>query len=244
MTADPETRLRADARRNRDLILAAATAKFAAAGVEVPMDEIARAAGVGVGTLYRRFPDRETLIREVARDNFRRGKDEAHAAADAEPTAWQALVRILEQAAGLKLSTQLLLLSPMARAVLREDELTAGLRSELLEVLDGVVQAAQAEGSLRKDVGTGDMVIMLGRLLREPPGATTSDHVARTSSDRWMTLLLDAFHTGQSRLPGRPLTVEDLDASTTPSTVAARGQARGAADAGRDQSARPAGGMA
>jgi AcrR family transcriptional regulator len=59
MTVDSATVLQADARRNRDQILAAAKERFAAQGPDVPMEEIARAAGVGVGTLYRRFPDRE-----------------------------------------------------------------------------------------------------------------------------------------------------------------------------------------
>ncbi len=226
MTADPETQLRADARRNRDLILAAAKAKFAVAGIEVPMDEIARAAGVGIGTLYRRFPDREALIREVARDNFRRVRDEARTAADEEPTAWQALVRILEQAAGLKLSMQLVFLAPTARSVLQEDEVTGTLRKELLQVLDGVVRAAQAEGSLRRDVGAGDVAIMFVMLLREIPGNTTLDDVVQATPGRWTTLLLDAFRGGESTLPGRPLTVEDLDASTAPTTDVAGREAQ------------------
>jgi len=56
MAADPDTRMRADARRNREQILAAAKTVFRERGVDVPMEEIARRAGVGVGTLYRRFP--------------------------------------------------------------------------------------------------------------------------------------------------------------------------------------------
>ena len=63
MTSTENTpRLRADARRNRDRIIAAARTAFAEQGTDVPMEEIARAAGVGVGTLYRRFPDRDSLI--------------------------------------------------------------------------------------------------------------------------------------------------------------------------------------
>src|SRR5881227_3330880 len=91
MTADPDTTLRADARRNRDQILAAARSIFAAQGPEVPMEEIARAAGVGVGTLYRRFPDRDALIRAVAVENFERVLTDARAAAKEEPSAWLAL---------------------------------------------------------------------------------------------------------------------------------------------------------
>jgi AcrR family transcriptional regulator len=60
-----ERPLRADARRNRDRLVAAATAAFAAADASVPLEDIARAAGVGIGTLYRNFPTREALIEAV-----------------------------------------------------------------------------------------------------------------------------------------------------------------------------------
>ena len=79
MTAEA-TGLRADARRNRDQIVAAAKQWFAVQGPDVPMEEIARAAGVGVGTLYRRFPDREALIRAVVRESLTISVAEARAA--------------------------------------------------------------------------------------------------------------------------------------------------------------------
>src|SRR4051794_29077547 len=107
MTADPETPLRADARRNRDQIIAAARVIFVEQGADVPMEEIARTAGVGVGTLYRRFPDRDALIRAVAVDNFDRVLIDAKAAAEEEPTAWAALVWLLHQSVELQLSVQL-----------------------------------------------------------------------------------------------------------------------------------------
>jgi AcrR family transcriptional regulator len=71
--------LRADARRNRERILAAATAAFAADGLSVPLDEIARQAGVGPGTLYRHFPAKEALWEAVLLDRLERLADEAEA---------------------------------------------------------------------------------------------------------------------------------------------------------------------
>src|SRR5450631_3703142 len=59
--------LRADARRNRDALLVAAAAQFADRGVESPLEDIARSAGVGIGTLYRHFPTRDALIADVYR---------------------------------------------------------------------------------------------------------------------------------------------------------------------------------
>jgi AcrR family transcriptional regulator len=81
--------LRADARRNRERILAAATAAFAAEGLAVPLDEIARRAGVGPGTLYRHFPAKEALWEAVLYDRLQRLADEAevlHRATDPSAT--------------------------------------------------------------------------------------------------------------------------------------------------------------
>src|SRR5690606_39081124 len=69
MSTETTPPLRADARRNRDRIINAARTAFAERGPEVPMEEIARCAGVGTGTLYRRFPDRESLVRAVGLDS-------------------------------------------------------------------------------------------------------------------------------------------------------------------------------
>ncbi|GAA1975206.1 helix-turn-helix domain-containing protein [Amycolatopsis minnesotensis] len=218
MTADPETRLRADARRNRDQILAAARAIFADHGPDVPMEEIARAAAVGVGTLYRRFPDRESLIREIARENFDRMLSQARAAADEEPTAWAALVRILRHSHELQLSIQLAMLSPMAHAVLQNDPKTEEFRTGLLRTIDEVVRAGQAEGSLRTDIDTGDVAILAAMLLRRvPKGRFTA--IADLATDRCTAIMLDGLRAGVgTALPGRPLTADDIEppGRTTP----------------------------
>ena len=109
------SKLRADAQRNRDRILAAAAEVFAERGADVRLEEIAAAAGVGAGTVYRRFPDRDALILAVGVSNLARAVDEARAAADEETSPWNALVRILQQSKHMRLSMQLSLDSPKAR---------------------------------------------------------------------------------------------------------------------------------
>ena len=69
-TPTPDTVLRRDARANRDRILAAARAAFAAGGVDVPVEEIAERAGVGMGTLYRRFPTKHDLVEAVIEESL------------------------------------------------------------------------------------------------------------------------------------------------------------------------------
>ncbi len=209
MTAERGTALRADARRNRDRIVASAKEWFAAHGADVPVEEIARTAGVGVGTLYRRFPDREALIRAVARDNFANALAEARAAAVEEPTAWQALVRFLRRSTELRLCVQLAMTSPAARAIIKGDPRTEESRQAMLEVLDTVVRAAQAEGTLRPDVGTGDVAMVFVLLIRQVP--LPNEAACQVASERCMALMLDGLraHPGTA-LPAHALTSADL----------------------------------
>ncbi|WP_410656425.1 TetR/AcrR family transcriptional regulator [Amycolatopsis sp. lyj-112] len=211
MTADPETPLRADARRNRDQILAAAKTIFAAQGAEVPMEEIARSAGVGVGTLYRRFPDRDALIRAVAVDNFDRVLVDAKVARDQEPSNWDALIRLLHQSMELQLSVQLAMVSARALVILKSDPAIKALRDDLLLVLDDFVQGAQAEGKLRTDVATGDVAMLFATLLRQMPGK--NEEVARMAIRRCIGIMIDGLRVAgpNEPLPGRALTSADLD---------------------------------
>jgi AcrR family transcriptional regulator len=92
----PEKTLRADARRNREKILAAAAEVFAERGLEAPLDEIARRATVSIGTLYNRFPNREALIDAVFADRLKayvEAGEQALTRADADP--WQAFAGFL-----------------------------------------------------------------------------------------------------------------------------------------------------
>lgn len=209
MAVDPEATLRADARRNRDQIVVAAREIFAEAGPDVPMEEIARRAGVGVGTLYRRFPDREALIRAVARESFVKFADEARRAADEAPSAWAALVRLVGESQQLQVTVQLALMSSRAREILRDDPETRRSRDTVLAVLREIVRAAQAEGSLRPDVGAGDVAVLFSLLLKQAP-AMTDPTVPAT--ERAVVLMFDGLRAQPGTpLPGRPITDEDLD---------------------------------
>ncbi|MFI5606196.1 TetR/AcrR family transcriptional regulator [Amycolatopsis sp. NPDC051903] len=209
MSADPQVPLRADARRNRDQIIAAARTIFAEDGPEVPMEEIARAAGVGVGTLYRRFPDREALIRAVAVDNFSRVLDDARRASEEEPTAWQALVRLLYQSVELHLSVQLAMVSKLALEILKDDPAIATLREDLLGELEVMVRGAQREGTLRPDVAEGDVALLFALLLRQLE--SRSPEIAQMSTERSITIMIDGLRARPGTpLPGRPLSRHDI----------------------------------
>lgn len=165
---DPEITqrpLRADAQRNRDRIMKAAEAAFREDGAAVQMEEIARAAGVGVGTLYRHFPTKEALVAELVAVRMVTSIEEAERAL-AESDAWTALehfvYRSAEQMAtdvGLRdaivgthgLDTQAIVKwksCAMARECLRE---------RVLALLD----RAKADGSLRPDVTQEDFQALI-----------------------------------------------------------------------------------
>jgi AcrR family transcriptional regulator len=95
MSLPPVRPRRADAQRNHDAVLAAARAVFAQAGADAPMEDVARAAGVGKGTLYRRFPTREHLFAAILQERVDELDTAAQRALD-DPDAWEALTRWLE----------------------------------------------------------------------------------------------------------------------------------------------------
>src|SRR5881409_4028840 len=97
--------LRADAARNRTRVLDAARTAFAEAGLDVGVEEIARRAGVGKGTLYRRFPTKEALVRAIFEDILEE-IDVLVAEAEAEPDAWTAFTRYLESTARMQACNQ------------------------------------------------------------------------------------------------------------------------------------------
>ncbi|MBX5443395.1 MAG: helix-turn-helix transcriptional regulator [Solirubrobacteraceae bacterium] len=157
MSTPVERPLRRDAERNRRRILAAARTVFAERGLDVSMDEIARAAGVGVGTVYRRFPDRDQLVSALFEDEMNGviGLAQRCLALD-DP--WEGVVTFLEEmchrAAADRGLKQLLLSTGRARC---EIERT---RDALHPLVTELVDRAQAAGVLRDDLVATDILLM------------------------------------------------------------------------------------
>ncbi|GAB7187073.1 DNA-binding protein AcrR family [Kitasatospora sp. Ki12] len=151
--------LRADAARNRARLLDVATEVFATRGVGVPTEEIARAAGVGVGTLFRHFPTKEALLEAVV---VRRLETitarAAQLAAETEPAeAFFACFRlVVEQSAGKQEFTRALAEAGVdVHASLRES--SDQMRGRLAELLAGAQQA----GAVRPEVGLPELIALL-----------------------------------------------------------------------------------
>ena len=204
-----ERRLRRDAARNRRLILDAAREAFAARGLHVTLDEIARWAGVGVGTVYRRFADKESLIDALFEDGIAEVVALAEDALDYEDS-WAGFVHWFEgfvamqaQDRGLK---EVLLSSRGSQ------QRIAAASERLLPLISRLVKRAQDAGELRADVRPTDIPLM-GRML-----AGIADITADVSPElfrRYVAIALDGLRVSRdapSRLPARALKPEQLEA--------------------------------
>ncbi|MGI5398343.1 TetR/AcrR family transcriptional regulator [Streptomyces sp. CA-135486] len=208
--AAPEARRaprpRADALRNRERIVTAAREMFVEFGPDVPLDEIARRAGVGNATLYRHFPDRAGLLREVVLSVMSRTCAQAEQAAAEEADPFSAVRRFVHAAADERIGA----MCPMLSSGFDKDhpELLAGL-DRLDGVVQGLVDRAQSAGRMRDDVGIGDLLVALSQLTRPLPGT------ACLNIDRFVHRHLELFLDGleapaRSELPGSAATLEDM----------------------------------
>jgi AcrR family transcriptional regulator len=208
--ARPRTaRLRADASRNRERIVAAAREAIVEHGPDVPLDEVARRAGVGNATLYRHFTDRTELIRQVALSVMAGITRRAEEALVQEPDAFSALRRFVFEAAEERIGA----LCPMLSAAFDRREPAVVAQMDRLErSLDAITDRAQRAGLLRDDIAVGDLMIALTQLTRPLPGAgcVNFDRFVH----RHLQLFLDGLRApARSVLVGTAATLEDLKVS-------------------------------
>ncbi|MGJ5827233.1 TetR/AcrR family transcriptional regulator [Streptomyces ossamyceticus] len=200
------SRPRADALRNRERIVAAAREMFVEFGPDVPLDEIARRAGVGNATVYRNFPDRDALVREVVCSVMDRTALAAEVALEETGDAFEALSRFVHAAADERISA----LCPMIQSAFDKNhpDLEAA-RERLEDQTAAIMERAQRAGQLRDDVSVGDLMLAVSQLSR-PPAGTQCVGVDRFVH-RHLQLLLDGLRApARSDLPGTSVTMEDL----------------------------------
>ena len=202
--------MRADARRNRERILAAARDVFVDQGPDAPLDAISAAAEVGIGTLYRRFPDRRALVRAVVLDVLGLAAEEARLALTEEPDAFQALARYLHRALDLRISA---VMPALLDHIPPDDEEIASVRTHSWGLFQQLIDRAHAAGTLRPDAAFADIGFLLVRLARPLPGPIPRDLNNRLAH-RHLELLLDGLRTDRAEpaapLPEPALTLADL----------------------------------
>lgn len=203
-STDPRP-LRADAERNRRRLLEAAGELFAVKGLGVGLDEIARHAGVGVGTAYRRFRDKDALIEALFEDRMA-GVAALAESALAEPDPWTGLVRFMEGSVRLNTADrglkQALYGSGRGLACLEEG------RTRIAPLVKRIVARAKASGDLRADVEVTDVPVLQFAL----SGVADLDLPnAGELPLRYLAIVLDGLRTREPRaLPRRAPTLEEF----------------------------------
>lgn len=155
-----ERPLRADARRNREAILKAARHIFAKHGSQAQIDDVAKRAKVGVGTVYRHFPTKEALLEALARDKFDRLARFAEQAMEIEDP-WEAVVTFLKQAAEMQAADRAL------SEVFRDNGdfmIVTAQTCGLTDLGDQLVHRAQDAGVLRTDIRGNDLGLISSSL--------------------------------------------------------------------------------
>ena len=180
------TRLRADAERNRVALLAAAREVFGEQGLDASLDEIARRAGGGNATLYRRFPNRRELVAEVFAGRMTEYVQLAEAALR-EPDVWIAFVGYLTRLCEFQ-ATDRGLSELLVTTTFDDDARLTELRATAQRRTNEVIRRAQAEGGLRLDFTRKDLLLVL----------TANAGVLQRSADpdgwrRQLTLLIDGL---------------------------------------------------
>jgi len=205
MTArrQPPRQLRADAARNRDAIVAVARGVFAEQGLAAPLETISARAGVGIATLYRRFPTREKLVAAALTEKVAEYAEAAEQAlAVADP--WVGFAGFVQRICELQASDRGL--SDLLSMTLSADEQVEQLRRTANDRVVTLIERAKADGALREDFAGEDLVLLL-------IATAAVMHVTRADAPgawrRFVALALDAFRRQDSPgLPGPPTTAQ------------------------------------
>jgi AcrR family transcriptional regulator len=196
--------LRRDAEKNRQRIIEAAREVFAERGLAATLDDVAARAGVGVGTVYRRFPDKEVLLSATFLDVLDRLSALATEAL-ARDSGWDGLTFFLRTAADMQAGDRGLRDLAMATGY-GTDELDCG-RDRIVPLVEQLVARAQAEGSLRPDVRETDVPILLFIVCE----AAYHGGTARPDMyQRYLQLFLDGLRAPATSDLGEPLSQQDV----------------------------------
>ena len=201
-----ETPLRRDAAANRERILDAARRLFSQQGLDASMDDVARAAGVGAGTLYRRFPTKEALVDAILGEVLERYHAFSLEALRRED-AFAGLELLLEQTVKLQIENRAFL--DVIALRLRDEPQLAAARERVRPLIEQLVAKAQAQGTLRGDLAPADVQVLvweLGRMVE------TTGGLAPELWRRYLALALDGLRVEAARpLPHPPPTSAELD---------------------------------
>ncbi|GGU47088.1 TetR family transcriptional regulator [Streptomyces albospinus] len=206
----PARRLRRDAQRNRDAIMAVARTAFAEQGLNASLEGIARQAGVAIGTLYRHFPTRLDLVEALFTEKFTEWVETGERAA-AMDDAWQAFCLHLEKFCELQARDRAF--NELASTRLPLTAVTGQVRDRAHELTHQILHNAQRQGMVRDDITPEDFAFIIWSQAGIIQATCT---VAPNAWRRHLHLMLDAFRADRAHpLPEPPLTPSQVDQTLT-----------------------------
>jgi AcrR family transcriptional regulator len=201
----PARPLRRDAQRNRDSLLAAARAVFAEHGMQASLEQVAKRAGVAIGTLYNHFPARLDLVQEVFAGKLATWVAAAEQALSMDD-AWEGLCLFLETMCELQARDRGF--NDFASIRLPENACLAGQQTRIHDLGVRIVERAQEQGRLRPDLAPEDLAFIIwshSRIIE------ATDGIAPHAWRRHLYLMLDGFRAERAHpLPEPPLTPTQL----------------------------------
>src|SRR5262245_33119579 len=196
----PARPLRKDAQRNRTALLDAARSAFAQQGLDAPLEGIAQAAGLAIGTLYRHFPTRMDLVATIIADKKRAWIEAAETAVKMQP-AWDGLVFFLERVCELQAGDRAF--NDIASMRFPHAPRIEAARKRAYDLSCRIVQRAQTEGSLRNDIAAEDLAFIIWAHTRV---SEATHPIAPRAWRRYLALTLDGLRAAAAHpLPTPPL---------------------------------------
>jgi AcrR family transcriptional regulator len=172
---------RADARRNRERLLEVASEALARDGIDVSLEEIARTAGVGIGTLYRHFPNRQALLEALYVDEVEEVCRSAAALEGADP--WEALSGWFERFIAY-MGTKRALAAELLNYLDQDAPLFQVCRTSMFEAGEPLLKRAQEAGVVRPDVNIGEVIQMVVGIAKIPASdQRQTEHIVRVALD-------------------------------------------------------------
>jgi AcrR family transcriptional regulator len=205
--------MRADAQRNRLTLVEAARRAFVEDGPDTALEAVARRCRLGIGTLYRHFPDRASLVRAVAVDVMTCTRHELEVAEAEEPDGFAALRRYMHRALDVGVGSVMPLIADHTSG----DHEVMALRDETAARQRRLLERAKREGTLREDVDFADIGLAVTRFSR-PIGFGFDPEMEWTFAHRHLDVLIDGLRAdcARAQLAGPTLSLDQLRAMRDP----------------------------
>jgi AcrR family transcriptional regulator len=197
--------LRADARRNRDKIVAAARDAFSEDGLDAQIEDVARRAGVGVGTVYRHFPTKDALVRALVVDKMEEMTAMApRFLAEAERDGWEAFTGFVRACADTHVSDRGL--SQVISTQPAESFVDVAMDTGLMRATGRLLVAAQESGVARRDLVATDVGVLMCGL------SAVLESFGEAGGRRYLEMMLDGMRNSEApRLPAAPRVARPRD---------------------------------